>query len=253
MLKFEKVIDKIYRLCIPFENIYTGVFLIETESGSILLDSASNAGDVKNYILPALAEKETDPSWLILSHTHGDHAGGLPCMISRFPNANIGLMDTETLKQHSEWNGKILHDGDILLDCIKILNLPGHTSDSLGLLDMRSNTLLSGDALQLCGIGRYGTGITNADKYTETLSSLTDMNIDNIIASHNYVPLGYLAVGKENSKKYITECINYASKLQSFVNDNRNMDTQMLTQLYNSHNQCLPPVPETTIKSFECH
>lgn len=251
MLKFEKVIDKIYRLCVPFENIYTSVFLIETERGNILLDSATGANDVKNYILPALAEKGTEPSWLILSHTHSDHAGGLCCMISQFPNADIGLMDEEALKQHPEWNGKIFQSGDILLDCIKILNLPGHTSDSLGMLDMRSNTLLSGDALQLCGVGRYGTGITNADKYAETLSRLMDMNIDNIIASHDYVPLGYLAVGKENSKKYIIECMNYASKLKSFVHENRNMDIKTLTHLYNSRNQSLPPIPKTTIKSFQ--
>lgn len=250
MQRFEKVTDGIYRLRVPFENIYTSVFLIDVDGRHIIVDSASNAADAETYIIPAIENMNVEPYQFIVSHSHSDHVGGLARLTSRFPNARIGMLDPETAAQYSARGCVILRDGDVLLKCIKILNLPGHTPDSLGLADMRTKTLISNDCLQLCGVGRYGTGITDAKQYFETLSRLMLMDIENIIASHDYVPLGYLAMGKANSKKYITECVNYAQKLQSFVSKNKNTDIQTLTSLYNFYNSSMPPVPESTIKAF---
>lgn len=38
--KFHKEIDGIYRLKIPFDTVYTSVFLLETDEGDILVDCA---------------------------------------------------------------------------------------------------------------------------------------------------------------------------------------------------------------------
>jgi hypothetical protein len=53
---FQKEIGEIYRLKIPFENLYTSVFLIRNEKGNILIDAATKDGDVDEWIVPSLAQ-----------------------------------------------------------------------------------------------------------------------------------------------------------------------------------------------------
>ena len=52
---FLKETEYIYRLKIPFETVYTSVFLIKSTSGVFLVDCATTEGDVDNVILPALS------------------------------------------------------------------------------------------------------------------------------------------------------------------------------------------------------
>ena len=52
--KFHNATDGIYRLKILFDTVYTSVFLVETDIGDILVDCASNARDVDEFIVPAL-------------------------------------------------------------------------------------------------------------------------------------------------------------------------------------------------------
>ena len=40
-MSFEKEIGQIYRLKVPFEDLYTSVFLIQTEGANILVDCAT--------------------------------------------------------------------------------------------------------------------------------------------------------------------------------------------------------------------
>ena len=52
--KFHNATDGIYSLKIPFDTVYTSVLLVETDIGDILVDCASNARDVDEFIVPAL-------------------------------------------------------------------------------------------------------------------------------------------------------------------------------------------------------
>ena len=86
---FYEEIAGIYRLKVPFENIYTSVFLIKAEDGDILVDCATTDQDVDEHIAPALQQLGTDISKvkkIVITHKHGDHAGGLGslCLFDRF-------------------------------------------------------------------------------------------------------------------------------------------------------------------------
>ena len=70
----------VYRLKIPFETLYTSVFLIKSLSGMVLVDCATTDEDVEGHIVPALRKmgyELPDIDKLVLTHGHGDHAGGL--------------------------------------------------------------------------------------------------------------------------------------------------------------------------------
>lgn len=213
MQEFEKITGGIYRLCVPFEDIYTGVFLIEANGGYLLFDTASSAADAEVYIIPALAHMNAAPEQILISHSHADHAGGLARLAAQFPNAKIGILDAAYAERHPDWHLCDICDGEFLLNCIQILYLPGHTPDSIGLFDTRTNTLLSADCLQLRGIGRFGIGIADLNDYKKTLDRLAHMDIEYICAAHEYEPLGCFAAGKENVNYYLAECRTAAEEL----------------------------------------
>ena len=189
----------IYRVRVPFENIYTSVFLITSDSDIILVDCATTAYDVDSVILPSLSELGytlSELNMLVLTHHHSDHAGGLARIREIAPNIEV------------------VTDIRMLADKISTYALPGHTEDSIGILDERTNTLISGDGLQGAGVDKYRCSTKCPNKYIETLEKIkSDERIENILFSHAYEPWNKDAVfGRETVIECINECKKYVRR-----------------------------------------
>jgi len=196
-VSFEKVIGDIYRLKVPFDTLYTSVFLIKKRQGNVLIDCASNASDVDEYIVPSLWNlglRVTDIQYLILTHKHGDHAGGKERILELCPDIKIisGVVE------------KFLND-------LTMYELKGHTLDCIGVLDERTKTLISGDGLQGAGVGKYRCSLANKDEYIKTIEKIRqDKRIENILFSHAYEPWNKDGVfGREEVEKALKDCKNY--------------------------------------------
>lgn len=250
MLEFEKVIGDIYRLKVPFEDIYTAVFLIRTEYGDILLDCATTSADVKEIIIPALEKMNVEPRYVVCSHSHGDHMGGLPYILERYKNAEAVFRHAESARKHPEYRVCLPEDGDILSGCIKVVCLPGHSADSIGLLDTRVGVLLSCDCVQLCGVSRYGTGISDARAYFDSLDRILGSNIVGMIASHEYYPLGSTAMGREALEKYISDSRAAALEIREFALASGMTDEGEIARLCNEHFNHRPPISAYTVRAM---
>ena len=171
---FYKETDGIFRLQIPFDGLYTSVFLIETEAGAFLLDCGTTKEDVEELLLPALEELGYDATALagvVLSHRHDDHAGGLPYLLAHAKELAV-ITDERALAQ-----GVVTYA------------LAGHTEDSLGVLDTRSGTLITGDGLQFDGVNQYPRSTPFLDAYLATLDKIArDGRVENMLYSHAYDP-----------------------------------------------------------------
>ena len=86
---------------------------------------------------------------------------------------------------------------------LRVIELSGHERGCLALLDTRTRTLLSGDAVQLYGISRWGTGVSDIDGYFASLDLLRKADIEMLVTSHEYYPLGQTAVGREAISRYL--------------------------------------------------
>ena len=193
---FYKETDKIFRLRVPFEDLYTSVFLIDADSAKILVDTATYSDDVDCYILPALKKMGytlPDISALVLTHKHADHSGGLSRILSLAP----GL--------------EVVRDIRELSDELCSYPIAGHTKDSIGVLDTRTGTLISGDGLQGAGIGKYRCSVADKVEYLKTIERIKkDERIENILFSHAYEPWYKDSIfGREKVLDILSKCTEY--------------------------------------------
>jgi len=213
VIGFEELYPSVYRLKVPFEDIYTAVFLVKSDRGCMLFDTGAKAADATDIIIPALCRlgiAAEELKYIFCSHAHGDHAGGLRTLVSLYPSACVLSGSSFVKDRLALENHRKLTDGEELLPGFTAIYLPGHTGDIFCLFDTKTKTLISSDALQLCGITKYGCGLDVYDSYIKTLDRLCGMDIECIIASHEYYPLGAIAQGKEKVAEYLSECRRYA-------------------------------------------
>ena len=187
---------EIYRLKVPFENIYTSVFLIKTRTGIVVVDCASSGDDVDRYIMPAISEMGYLPSdieALILTHRHHDHAGGLVRFLEVVPNLKV-----------------ITEEGEVC-EGIFAYAMPGHTEDFIGVLVPGCRTLISGDGLQGAGVDKYRTSLKVPERYLATLEKIAgDARIENILFSHAYEPWKRdIIIGRSEVLSCLEKCKRY--------------------------------------------
>lgn len=147
--------DYIKRLVLPYKDIFTTVYLIKTPKGAILFDAASYDEDIDNAIIPFLAENDVTTKtlkYVFISHNHRDHAGGLKRFMQIYPDTCIVSRSDALAENYKAYQVYSPKDGDLLLDTLQVVTIPGHTHDSAALLDTRTKTLITGDSLQLYGI-----------------------------------------------------------------------------------------------------
>lgn len=239
MTGLSKITPYIHRLVIPFENIYTTVFIIHTPTGAILFDTATYESDADNYILPSLQElgiAQDSLKCIVLSHSHRDHAGGLDRLAEFFPAACIVSRSDALLKSFSDRQTLFPDAGSLLLGSVEMIPVPGHAPDCLALYDRRTRTLLTGDSLQLYGIygsGKWGANISFPDEHLAAVERLRAMDIELLVASHDYHPCGYIARGPEEINRYLDCCGEALRKIQSFIFESPDSDDHTLADRYN--------------------
>ena len=141
-------------------------YLIEGSERAVLFDAGPGVRDIR-----AVAESLTDlPITFIPSHFHYDHVGNeitfervavvdLPYLRKRAPGDRLQLRFGEHLGvaegfaaptlEVDEW---LAPDSTVSLGdrSLRVLYTPGHTEDSISLLDIDSGTLFSGDFICSC-------------------------------------------------------------------------------------------------------
>ena len=239
MLRFEKLLDNIYLLKVPFGKTYTSVFLLTGPEGTVLFDSATTREDAEEIILPAVAETGLTPGYLMISHDHSDHSGGLPWLTSAYPEAEVCMISAVGAKYPKY---RQVRDGDVLAGYFAVVSLPGHTKDSAALLDLRSGTMLSGDCLQLKGLWSYGTGVMEPADYRRSIRRVREMGIKNLITSHDYDPLGSIAFGEKAVERYLDECVMNFDELEAFVLRHRGEEPERIAR---AHDDAHPGEPKT--------
>jgi glyoxylase-like metal-dependent hydrolase (beta-lactamase superfamily II) len=128
-----------------------------------------------------------DISYIVLTHHHPDHTGGLAELARRAPRAQIlcGAGDADSIRASTGISVDPLGSGERLLG-FEVIATPGHTPGHLCLFDQGSSTMVLGDIVgNSGGLQRAPARFTeNAAQAEATLRALAERDFDNALPSH---------------------------------------------------------------------
>ncbi len=229
--------ENLARLTLPYQDIYTTVYIVKTDNGTLLFDAASFDEDVPHYIAPALEKLGvTDLKYIFISHNHRDHAGALAPLLKRYPSATVVSRCPRLKDKFSAYSFVAPEDGDRLLNVLQVVTVPGHTQDAAAILDTRTNTLISGDCLQLYGIfgsGKWAANITLIPEHLEAINKLRSMKIAHILTAHDYHPFGYSYEDSSTITGALDACIAPLKKVKELITQNPAASDEEIADLYN--------------------
>ena len=241
-----KITDNIHRITLPYKDIFTTVVFIKTEEGVVIFDAGSFDYDAAEHMIPAmeaLGLRNAPIKCVFISHPHGDHMGGMLGLRQFYPDLKVVSCSA---KAAEAFDGEVVADGTILAGCLQAVLIPGHTPFAAGLLDLRSGTLITGDSLQLYGIygsGTWGACIRLPAQHMAALNKLEKMDINTLVMSHDYHPVGWLAQGKEQVQLAIQSCRDGLYRVKEVLCANPQLDDQEIADLCNKDSG-LPTVPK---------
>lgn len=141
-------------------------------------------------ILDALAltnASATDISWIVLTHHHPDHTGGLAELARRAPQAQIlcGAGDLATIQASTGMAVEAVGAGEEVMG-FEVIPAPGHTSGHLCLFDPITSTMLLSDAAANSGsLQRAPARFTEDTAQAEaTLRALAERDFETAFPSH---------------------------------------------------------------------
>ncbi len=169
-------------------TLWTNCYLVWNSDGDgFVVDPGGPAEEVENFI----RENDIHLHWIILTHGHSDHIGGIPDLKNISENGvAVHYEDAEALsnanKNLSAMLGstielsapdKELKDNDVIkvgTMTIKVIHTPGHTRGGICLFvtDADEQFLISGDTLFARSIGRSDLPGGDEDTLIESLQKL---------------------------------------------------------------------------------
>ena len=131
---------------------------------------------------------------VLVSHRHGDHAGGVEAVLGEAPDATLyaAMPDLDRIATEGATTAALV-DGDQVLG-LRIVATPGHTLGHVSALDETSGLLLAGDAMvrdREIG-GTTGEGIEasppdfteDAELALESVRILADLDFETVLFGH---------------------------------------------------------------------
>lgn len=174
--------------------LWTNCYLVWDSRGeALVVDPGGKADEVADFI----DANKLRLNWIILTHGHGDHIGGVADLKGMSANG-VAIHEkdaaclTSANKNFSSYMGepielraadRLLSDGDSLkageLD-IKVIHTPGHTLGGISLLvsDSAEQVLFSGDTLFARSIGRTDLPGGDEDTLMQSLKKLEPLPDD---------------------------------------------------------------------------
>ena len=254
MKRFDKIGDELYRLTVPYRDVYTTVYLLTATGGAVLFDAACHDADAESVIVPALFDLGIVGDMLkyvFISHGHGDHAGGLARLLTHYPNTTVVSRSPKLREKYAGASFLFPEEGELLLGTFRVIPIVGHTLDSAALLDTRTSTLITGDCLQLFGLvgsGDWAANIKFPVEHLRALEKLEKMPLAAIWAAHDYLPYGFCAAGEEDIKRYLAACRRAIFEIKEMILEAPHDDDATVRARYNRR-AGMPTVCEAVVRA----
>lgn len=237
-------------------NAYAYIYFIKVDRFNILIDTGTAffGNKLKDYLKSQNIE-EID--YLLLTHSHYDHIGGVPVILKNFRVKNIfahsylkNVLKSEKAIRIINNLNKIelsvldpflnyefepfeitneVRENDFLdFGKIKILfyETPGHTKDSVSYYILPYKIIIPGEAI---GVPNKDDSyilpqfLSSFETYIESINKIKNLDIEIVVLPHEH-----LIFGKENVKNYIENSLKstyeYAQIIENAIVEYKNFD-----------------------------
>ncbi|MBQ5414866.1 MAG: MBL fold metallo-hydrolase [Firmicutes bacterium] len=140
----------------------TNMYLVwdEDSKKAFIVDPGAESVQMEN----AISENKLQPEYIILTHAHGDHTGGIDPLKEKYPGIKLvaNRAERKMLAERSRIGGGEGHTADIEVtdgDTLDVgpmhlcfIDCPGHTPGGMSVL--LGKVLFSGDTLFMSSVGR---------------------------------------------------------------------------------------------------
>lgn len=170
------------------DDDFVRMFLISGEKRALLFDTGNPGGELRDFV-SGLTKL---PVFVLLSHAHGDHVGGL----REFGKVYIHRDEEPLLRRHyPDITIEYVEDGqvfDLGGETVTAYHMPGHTPGGLVLLDKKRRRLYAGDMLSDLSLYMFMDHCSLID-FIASMDKIKGLPFDEAYTSH-----GSLILGKES-------------------------------------------------------
>jgi glyoxylase-like metal-dependent hydrolase (beta-lactamase superfamily II) len=169
---------------------FVSAYLLQRGREIAVVDTGTEGGAEQIEAgLAALGADWTDIRHVILTHSHGDHVGGLDVVLENAPaaSAHAGTADLESISTTDPDGINGLDDGDEIFG-LRVIGTPGHTPGHIAVFDEASGLLVAGDALnaedgRLTGANPRFT--PDMDEANASIQKLARRDVETVLMGHS--------------------------------------------------------------------
>ncbi|KAJ8102422.1 beta-lactamase-like protein [Lipomyces tetrasporus] len=150
----------------------TNTYIVGTGSHRLIIDTGQGIPEWANLISSVLAEQNITLSHVLLTHWHGDHAGGVPDLLRLYPHLNDSIYKHSPSKtQQPIMDGQVFN---VEGATVRALHSPGHSHDHMCFVIEEDNAICPRAFVHLqyasrdaaaCGVRKLGCGLHASVKH----------------------------------------------------------------------------------------
>ncbi|CAE7178495.1 hypothetical protein PTNB85_02851 [Pyrenophora teres f. teres] len=166
----------------------TNTFLVGTGASRILIDTSGGEPEYAKLLASTLEFLNISIKYVLLTHWHGDHTGGVPDLLRLYPH-----LENHIYKNIPEVGHRDISDGQLFHvegATLVAVHTPGHAEDHMCFVLKEENSMFTGDNI-------LGTGTSAVEDLGIFMSSLQKMLGKNCQTGH---PAHGQTIGDLNAK-----------------------------------------------------
>lgn len=153
----------------------SNTFLVGSGTERILIDTSGGEPEYAELLEQALAERGITLRYVLVTHWHGDHCGGVPDIVRMYPH-----LVNDIYKNDPEPGQQNITDGQVFRvegATVTAVHSPGHSHDHMVFVLKEEKSMFTGDNI-------LGTGTSAVEHLGLFMSSLQKMARQNCIVGH---------------------------------------------------------------------
>lgn len=166
---------------------FVSAYVVARQGEAAVVDTGveGSAADIEATVVE-LGSGWDDVAHVILTHSHRDHVGSLPELLTAAPDATayIGAGDRDAVDSPRPLT--VVEDADTIMG-LEVIETPGHTPGHISLLDRDLALLIAGDALRGVDGGVAGPDPSFSDDMataSASMARLASLGFDTVVFGH---------------------------------------------------------------------